>query len=459
MASAPAFADRARDSLARREPAAARRAWRQALAWDPTDAASVYNLGILERRLDDAAAGRQFARSLCLRPGHAASANSLASLLLAKGDGAAAEAVCRRTLTHAPGSAGLHHAAALVAIHRAAGDPAGRAVADDRLRRALSLAPDHAASWLTLGQLRHAAEPESAFRCYGRAAAVAPPASECLANMGAIRHAAGRIGEAAALYEAALRHRPTDADTLANLAAARLDEGELDRAASAADAALAHAPGHRRAAWVRAWIALLSRDFEAGFARFDETWQDPEPGMPAHATRWPLWHGDRPANGRLLLWCEQGIGDELLHAGMLPEVIATGAQPVLEADGRLVPLFARSFPDVEVVARGDALPADIVAQSSTLRLPMLFRDRIELEAGRQPYLRADRDRVATCRDALARLGPRPWIGLSWRSGNPRTGAQKSMRLTDWTPLLDRGMIFPEDVDGADPWQFKNFRVV
>ena len=107
MASAPAFADRARDSLARREPTAARHAWRQALAWDPTDAASVYNLGILERRLDDAAAGRQFARSLCLRPGHAASANSLASLLLAKGDSAAAEAVCRRTLTHVPGSAGL----------------------------------------------------------------------------------------------------------------------------------------------------------------------------------------------------------------------------------------------------------------------------------------------------------------------------------------------------------------
>ncbi len=31
--------------------------------------------------------------------------------------------------------------------------------------------------------------------------------------------------------------------------------------------------------------------------------------------------------------------------------------------------------------------------------------------------------------------------------------------SDWTPLLDRGRLFPEDVDTADPWQFKNFRVV
>jgi len=31
--------------------------------------------------------------------------------------------------------------------------------------------------------------------------------------------------------------------------------------------------------------------------------------------------------------------------------------------------------------------------------------------------------------------------------------------TDWTPLKDRGVLFPEDVDASDPWQFKNFRVV
>lgn len=30
--------------------------------------------------------------------------------------------------------------------------------------------------------------------------------------------------------------------------------------------------------------------------------------------------------------------------------------------------------------------------------------------------------------------------------------------TDWTPLQDRGAIFPEDIDASDPWQFKNFRV-
>ena len=32
------------------------------------------------------------------------------------------------------------------------------------------------------------------------------------------------------------------------------------------------------------------------------------------------------------------------------------------------------------------------------------------------------------------------------------------RYTDWHPLVDRGRLFPEDVDPSDPWQFKNVRV-
>ena len=33
------------------------------------------------------------------------------------------------------------------------------------------------------------------------------------------------------------------------------------------------------------------------------------------------------------------------------------------------------------------------------------------------------------------------------------------KYTDWTPLYQRGELFAEDLDTADPWQFKNIRVV
>eukprot|EP00050_Salpingoeca_kvevrii_P022743 m.131463 g.131463 ORF g.131463 m.131463 type:complete len:66 (+) comp9812_c1_seq1:3331-3528(+) len=30
--------------------------------------------------------------------------------------------------------------------------------------------------------------------------------------------------------------------------------------------------------------------------------------------------------------------------------------------------------------------------------------------------------------------------------------------TSWTPLQDRAILFSEDVDSDDPWQFKNIHV-
>jgi homospermidine synthase len=66
-------------------------------------------------------------------------------------------------------------------------------------------------------------------------------------------------------------------------------------------------------------------------------------------------------------------------------------------------------------------------------------------------------------------------GMVWALENPRAGIVEADELdfrrclevqmpylgpvigvyTDWTPLTDRGRLFPEDLDTDDPWQFKN----
>ena len=70
-------------------------------------------------------------------------------------------------------------------------------------------------------------------------------------------------------------------------------------------------------------------------------------------------------------------------------------------------------------------------------------------------------------------------GVIWAMENPRAGVVEADSLdyarvleivlpylgtmageySNWTPLQERGVLFPEDVDATDPWQFKNFRVV
>jgi len=41
--------------------------------------------------------------------------------------------------------------------------------------------------------------------------------------------------------------------------------------------------------------------------------------------------------------------------------------------------------------------------------------------------------------------------------HPYLGPVKGF-YTDWTPLTDRPGLFPEDIDTADPWQFRNVLV-
>jgi homospermidine synthase len=69
-------------------------------------------------------------------------------------------------------------------------------------------------------------------------------------------------------------------------------------------------------------------------------------------------------------------------------------------------------------------------------------------------------------------------GVAWAIENPRRGVVDPEELpyaeiiarcrpylgevvgvySDWTPLRDRAGFFPQDIDAADPWQFRNFRV-
>src|SRR5262249_58385690 len=80
--------------------------------------------------------------------------------------------------------------------------------------------------------------------------------------------------------------------------------------------------------------------------------------------------------GPLLIWGEQGLGDEILHASMIPDLIARTPSIVLEAEPRLVPLFARSFPAVRVIpVRAELYAGPIVAQEPLGGLGRTFRTR------------------------------------------------------------------------------------
>lgn len=174
--------------------------------------------------------------------------------------------------------------------------------------------------------------------------------------------------------------------------------------------------------------------------------------VPDRATNWPwpCWQGEAlTADETLLVWREQGLGDELLFASCYPDLLTgTGSGPVvvLECDPRLQALLARSFPAARVLpapASPDCVatvgtPSARIRQTPAGALPRWLRptlDTFPAAANWNGYLVADPQRVAAARLWRTQLGPGRVLGLCWRGRRSAASAADYDGLSTWAPLL------------------------
>jgi hypothetical protein len=211
----------------------------------------------------------------------------------------------------------------------------------------------------------------------------------------------------------------------------------LDEAIAAMGRAIEIKPGYHQARFGLALAQLRSGDFATGWRSYESRWQSIDHDTPWREYPQPRWTGDRLASGRLLLWGEQGIGDEIQFAGLLPETVRTGNRVTLDCDARLKPLFARSFPEIEVVSGcgpAEAQSIEIAAQLPMGSLPgLLRRSEGDFAATVSPYLKADpveRERFSARYEDGRRL-----IGLAWQTKNQRTGRKRCIDLQKLAPLF------------------------
>ena len=138
----------------------------------------------------------------------------------------------------------------------------------------------------------------------------------------------------------------------------------------------------------------------------------------------PRWNGEMLNGKTLLVWREQGLGDELLFATCLHELEALGGRVIVECDKRLIDTFTRSFPQYTV--RSEAFLPDQGMQSPhkdfDLHVPLgslmkHFRRDIKAFERSGAYIKTDPVKVAKFAERLApykddyRL-----VGICWRSG-------------------------------------------
>ena len=312
------------------------------------------------------------------------------------------------------------------------------------IEEAVRLRPEYWLGRLSLGRVyRQAGQLERAIACLQDALHLAPGRSELELDLALNLLETGRLHEALALYQGVVAREPGNALGQLRLGHALELTGEFDAAMACYERAIAIDPAAVQAHVNRAVLRLLRGDFEGGWPEYE--WRLREPSHAALYGRFPqpTWEGAALAGRGLLVYAEQGLGDEIMYASCIPELLAQGARVTLDCEPRLAALFARSFPGATVRpgvqqttpewARAGALPELKLPIAS---LPLHLRRSAAAFPRHAGYLRADPARVAAWRERLAALGPGPAVGLAWRGGVPKTGrAYRSLALGQLLPVL------------------------
>lgn len=308
---------------------------------------------------------------------------------------------------------------------------------------AIERQPQHHEAWTNQGVAYDALDRlDEALACHQRAIALKPDYHQAWCNMGTALAALSRHEEAIASYERALALRPDFAQAHGNKALALAEMGQDAAALASYERAIALDPDDAVAHWNQGLVHLKLENYRAGWEQFEYRWQNPEMNLKRIHTVRPVWQA-QPSRQALLLWGEQGLGDQVLFGSILPELAPLPQKTYVALDQRLIPLFARSMPNfifVDLDQVNDDL--DFAEQLPMGSLPRHFRaSRDDFEIARHPYLLADPLRSTELRRQLQRQG-RLVCGLAWSSQRKKLGVHKSMSLEQLvTPLASAGLHF------------------
>jgi tetratricopeptide (TPR) repeat protein len=353
------------------------------------------------------------------------------------GQFAAAEETSRELLRLDPRSPRALHVLGVVA-RKTNRLPLAIAVLEDAVR----LSPDDPGIRCELGlALSDSRREEEAVAHYRRAIEIHPNYGDACLNLAAGLDRLERPEAALPWAERAAELLPQNPIARFNLGNVRRALGKLAEASAAFDSAIRLDPSFANAHWNQACCRLLAGDFAAGWQEYE--WRERAGEVALDVYPQPHWQGE-PLDGQtILVHAEQGIGDEILFASCLPDLLARAGHCVVVCEPRLEKLFARSFPQASVhgIARrrdrvGASLTERIDKQIPAGSLPFHFLPTRESFPKREHFLVPETARQAEWRARYEALGPGLKVGISWRAGGqPSERRKRTTGLELWREVF------------------------
>ena len=410
---------------------------KKVIAIAPDAAEAHYNLGVvLHENGELQEAVRSYQQAIALKPDSTSALSNLGLVLTKLANHTEAEIYHQKAIIYAPDNAKFHYNYAVTLYEQ------GKlAEAATSYQNALAIDPDHAQALSNLGNiLAEQKNLTAAISCLQKAIAIKADFPEALLNLGKALIEDCQLAKAITTLKSAITIKPDYSEAHINLGKTYLEQGKWEAAKEHLQTALSIDPDNIIAKYNMGYANLALGNLAEGWQAY-ELRLTLNPNDKSQYFSTPRWQGEALQGKTVLVYDEQGVGDEVRYASLYAEFAAMTKRCFITCDPRLLSIFQRSFPNIEFIGIScnsqyvtleNQLPQlDFIVAAGSLTGSL--RPAMD---GIKPYLVPDPKRVAYWRQFFTGLGPEPKVGISWT-----TASQKECRmlshssLDQWSALL------------------------
>jgi tetratricopeptide (TPR) repeat protein len=257
-----------------------------------------------------------------------------------------------------------------------------------------------------------------------KAIAIEPLKADAYNNLGTALLSLARFDDAAQAFHTALAIDPDNIMAMSNLATTAQSVCKYDEAIAIYENVLPKFEGgtlEEAECKYRASFAYL------GAGRLSEGWDLYEYGFistgltsrnPKRKFNVPQWNGEPEQSKQLLVWAEQGLGDEIQFYSLLEEALLSCPNIIVECEPRLRSLLQRAYPQITVRVWNSN--QRVIIEDYDMHIPAgslrrLFRSDINDYKKFKPYIKPDYKLTEKFSARLTKSKRKLFVGLSWRS--------------------------------------------
>jgi len=299
-------------------------------------------------------------------------------------------------------------------------------------KKTVQLNPNFTEAYNNLGtSLQEKGQFDEAISFHQKAIQLNPNFTEAYNNLGTSLQEKGQFDEAISFYQKATQLDPNFSDAYTNMGKAFQEQGQIDKALLCYQKAVQLSPSNADAHWNMAYASLLLGNFKQGWKEYEWRFRTTKKISLCRNFQQPLWDGANIRGLTILLYNEQGFGDNIQFIRYAPLVAQRGAKVIVESQKELMSLIINVEGIQQVVVQGGELP-EFDIHCPLLSLPLVFDTTLENIPSKVPYIRVDSVLVKKWQDKIANNIPKFKIGLVW-AGNPKFRF-KSCSLGFFSPL-------------------------